>query len=195
MMKKTLSVVALLLAVVMIAMCCVACGEEKEATIIGKWTTEIEFDKYMDAMPGMVAEAGEMGEALKEGLAGVSLKMLITFNEDGTFVLAGDKDSAEAASDKIKTALTSALGAMGLSEEMISLVAYQFDISSMVDGQKGKYEIDGSKLYLYTEDEPKDDSKYLEFELSSSELKVTKVVGEVESVPEKLLPLVLTKVD
>lgn len=194
MMKKTLSVVALLLAVVMIAMCCVACGDDKDAAVVGKWTTEIEFDKYMDSMPGMGEEAGEMGDVLKETLSGVTVKLYVTLNEDGTALISADKDSAEAASDKIKNALTSALAAMGMPQEMIDSTASMFDISSMVDGQKGKYEVDGNKLYVYEEDGQKDDSRYLEFEVSSSELKITKVVGVDEQIPENLLPLVLTKV-
>lgn len=196
-MKKSLSIVSLLLAVIMIAMCCVGCGDSKKSegnTIVGTWTTELDFDKLMSTMSGGAGAMQQMVEMMKDAFSGVKLKLNLTFNEDGTCVAAADKDSVEAASEKIRSGLVDTLSAMGLPQDQVDTVLDSIDLSSMVNGSTKKYETDGNKLYIYDDETGKDEKNYVEYELSSSELKVTKISGEVEEIPEGILPLVLTRV-
>ena len=200
-MKKTLSIVALLLAVVMIALCCAACGDDKksdsgssDASIVGSWKTEIDFDKYMNAAMGSAGEGmAQMMEGIKDSLSGLKMKMFITFNEDGTCVVSADEADVEAASSKILNAMTAMLQGMGLSEEQIAAAASSFDLSALTKGQNRKYELDGNKVYMFDDEDPKNENEYVEVEISSSELKVVKAVGEDTSIPAELLPIVFTK--
>lgn len=193
-MKKGLSVVALLMAVVMIAMCCVACGGDK-ATVVGKWTTEFDFDKYLSSASSAGEGFEQMLDMMKEGLAGLKLKIYIEFKEDGSAELTADKDSSKNVADKMMETLSAVLVGMGMTEDQITAILAQMDPDSMMQDLKAKYETDGNKLYLYQESEGKKDDRYVEYEVTSSELKITKVVGDVDNIPAELLPLTLTKVN
>ena len=147
-MKKSLSIVSLLLAVIMIAMCCVGCGDSDSKksegnTIVGTWTTELDFDKLMSSMSGDAGAMQQMVDMMKDALSGIKLKVNLTFNADGTCVAAADKDSAEAASEKLRSGLVDTLSAMGLPQDQIDTVLNSMDLSSMINGSTKKYETDG----------------------------------------------------
>lgn len=130
-MKKFLSAAALLLAVLMIAMSCVACGENKAdtpaadtdataavatqapaedptpASIVGKWKYDFSFDVLLDAvkdeaLEGATGSQKEFMEIMFTAFNGVSMTMIMEFDANGTVKTSADKDSVDAAFAKIK---------------------------------------------------------------------------------------------
>ena len=208
-MKKCLSMIALLLAVVMIAMCCAACGDDKKtddasggsnnASIIGKWATTIDFDKLPSSALGQDGET-VMTEEMLKSFEGVKVNMTISFNEDGTTLVSMAEESAKTVLEIVKKlmveAMTPALIAQGVAEDQVEAYVQNamsdINVNTLTGGQSGKYELDGSKLYIF--DDKKDQNEYMEIEVSSSEIKVTNVVGDGKYVNSAMLPLTLTKV-
>ena len=200
-MKKTLTAVSLLMAVVLVAMSCVACGGFGKKDLVGKWTASIDFDKLPTSSMGSSEEEKEMIAEMMESLKGVSVKLTITFKDDDTTELQIDKASAELLAEKMKgvmeQTMRSMLEAQGITGDMLESAVQaslaEFDASALSEPKKGKYDFADGKLYLF--EETKDEKQYLEIEGSSSEIKVTKVVGESDYVNDAMLPFVLTKAD
>ena len=143
-----------------------------------------------------------------------SVIVTLEFKDDGTFTFAADKASAEAAVEKVKanlkTAIPKAYAAMGVSEDdfdrylklqgktiddLVAEFSKQFNVSSFDTMESsGKYVLEGNKLYMYTGD-TKNDSEYCEIEMKGNEFDITKVNGDIESLKgvDSLLPMKFTK--
>ena len=193
-MKKFAKILSLVLVLALVLSLC-ACGEKKdgekkEVTIVGKWSTTMDMDKMMAAASEESdREMSEFVELIMALYKGVSLKLNLTLNEDGTYVMAVDEASMNAAietmSNNIKTAFPEYAEFMDVSEMA----------EEMGEDEKGTYRYEDGKLYMTPEDEEEDTSKYWVVELSASELKITDIVGEDDDDEsyKALLPLIFTK--
>lgn len=139
-MKKLLSVAALLMAVLMIAMCCAACGDDKNTdptsaatqagadvttpaedvtpgSIVGTWKLSLDFDKIIEAtkeeaLASVDDQQKEFMEEMFKCFNGVSMTMVMEYKEDGTYQSYVDETSAEAAFALIKENLKGLLPSM-----------------------------------------------------------------------------------
>ena len=165
-MKKTISAASLLLAVLMIAMCCVGCGDSKSdssadtGSIVGKWSYTLDYDTILDtAMGQTLADADDQQkaymESLLEAFEGVSLTLWMDFKADGTYSLSADEAELTSAMDsvkaKLKEKLPEMLAALGMSSEdmesqlsqagytmdsYVDLLLSQMDTTSMIEQMK-----------------------------------------------------------
>ena len=87
-MKKIVSVILCL--VMLLAL--TGCGSEQDA-IVGTW--EGSYDLSESLNEGMSSQDPELGEYLR--VSEFSLRYTMTFREDGTYTIAGDRESLEAA--------------------------------------------------------------------------------------------------
>ena len=187
-MKKMTKILALVLVLVMI-LSFGACS--KEESITGKWSTDIDMDKMMNAAGEAEGgdDAAEFVEMMKGIFKGVTLKINLTLNEDGTYVMASDENATKAAAETI----------MNNIKENLPEMADFIDADSVMDEfggdmeAKGTYTYADGKLTLTGEGDSADEAMVWVVELKSSELRVTDVEGEDDESFKAMLPLVFTK--
>ena len=98
-MKKILSLTltALLLAALLAGCGGAGGGAAEEKVITGSWAADVDMTEYLN----------EIGQFLT--LDNFTIKLLAEFKEDGTYTMAGDPESAQAAMDSLKEQLKGAL--------------------------------------------------------------------------------------
>ena len=72
--------------------------------ITGSWAADVDMTEYLNEM---LSEDEEIGQFLT--LDNFTIKLLAEFKEDGTYTMAGDPESAQAAMDSLKEQLKGAL--------------------------------------------------------------------------------------
>ena len=198
-MRKRLSVTALILAVLMIALCCAACGGEK--TIIGTWRYTVDFEEIVRAKTPLDTLSGDeltYAEKMLEIYKDVTGVVVMEFKEDGTYSISADQETMASALEDLKANLSDILPdligilgqdmsefeaqiqANGYTIEMyIDALFSQLDLNSLTENlsSSGRYRLDGDKLYTSDQDGTIDESHYLIIELSGSKLKITEAVG------------------
>ncbi len=137
-------------------------------SIVGTWEAEVDFAEYLTDT--MASELGEMASYFD--FQDLTLKLVLTFEEDGTYTLSGDKASAEKLfSDLLEQLkpgmvkyLEEQLKASGMEmtvDELLAMSGTTMDalmeqsfseemIDEMLEDMEsdGEYEIDGDLLYL-----------------------------------------------
>ena len=215
-MKNLKKITAIVLALIIIASLAACSGGN---SIVGKWNYDLQFKDLVESMVKQnLSTSDEKTEAMYDELFKAfddcSVIVTLEFKDDGTFTFAADKASAEAAVEKVKanlkTAIPKAYAAMGVSEDdfdrylklqgktiddLVAEFSKQFNVSSFDTMESsGKYVLEGNKLYMYTGD-TKNDSEYCEIEMKGNEFDITKVNGDIESLKgvDSLLPMKFTK--
>lgn len=177
-MKKIISI--FLSAALLLSLMCMLGGCETDAEkIIGTWTADINYAEALNA--GFDSAEGMEDMAEYFHVDEFILTTSFTFNEDGTFTVALDKDSAKAALEKIKDDLRSGIEKyfedlikeMGVSMTVSDLLAASgMTLDSMMDSMftdemmddllsevaneyTGKYQMGEGKIFMTdsTEDE------------------------------------------
>lgn len=209
-MKKYLSVI---LCILMTLLTLAGCNASKN--IIGTWSTEVDItDKLNEAF----GEDAEMSEYLK--IEKFAIIMKVTFNEDGTYNMTVDADSAEQSVETAKQNLSDGLYKYfeaAIKEQGISLSVEEFltyagvDIDAMTEElfdentvdnlstqmtNQGNYKIDGNKLYMSEgTDVEINEEKYEKFKLTSKKLTLLESVGDEEEESAQKYPMVFNRVD
>lgn len=196
--------IALLLSLVLAIGMLAGCGNSKGDSIVGTWEAEVDFAEFLTE--SMASELGEMASYFE--FKDLTLKLVLTFDEDGAYTLSGDKASAEKLFDKLieqlKPGMVSyledqlkAAGAEMSVEDMLaasgmtidSLMEQSFSddmIDEMIAEMEsdGEYEIKDGMLYL--------DGDECEYELKGDSLTIdTDDGGDVAF----MFPLKLKKVN
>ena len=98
-MKKILSLTltALLLAALLAGCGGAGGGAAEEKGITGSWAADVDMTEYLNEM---LSEDEEIGQFLT--LDNFTIKLLAEFKEDGTYTMAGDPESAQAAEENIE---------------------------------------------------------------------------------------------
>lgn len=220
-MKKTLSVTALLLAILMIALCCVACGDDKKSdsssdssssvsgSIIGTWSNTVSADHTLN--PNSNEALQELYLGLKSRMSGIMLKRTITFSDGGTCSGSVDETAVNAVKEAIIGFFTENfdqfIAASGATEEQFNewlaqngmtkeqYIALVGDSYVSMSTFNGKYRLDGTKLFICREDEELVDTQYYEIKLTEQELTIVSGVGTEDDdlFNEEYLPYSFTK--
>lgn len=205
--KIALRIAALLVAALMI-LPLASCGPK---SVIGTWISEeIDYSKLInaaeennddsDSIPGLKEE---YEKAFKD----IKIKLVFTFNEDGTYTLEFDEESNKKITDAtidFSKAYTKLIAqSLGMSyEDYLSAMdqteeSFEKNIRENQDEEsdksKGKYKIEENKLF--TTDSSEDDfndNDYDIFEFSGGKLKLVEHHGE-DKIPEGVYPIILKK--
>ena len=221
-------VLALAMALVM-ALALVACGGTKsgpkktdEELIVGKWETNIDFGKVMeDAMKEAGDEAQMLGDV---DFSGITMKMNAEFKADGTYTIAVDKASGEAAMKQLVEKLVPALkevfrqmmadqaGGQEVTDEMLDSALAMMGAESWDDlgdmflqemdtdemfaetNKTGKYLIKDGKLYLAEGEDDPAEAEGTEYKVSDKSLTIEVPQEGDEEVPEYLRNLTFNRV-
>lgn len=187
-MKKA---VVTILTVLMIITLFAGCSSNAEK-IVGKWygvkdISEAVNNKIVDGVDEIVKNIMSVD--------GVEVKRTVTYNEDGTYVDEVDRESFaqsyEVAKYKMKQRLIVACGGEDAVNSMLAATNSNLDtlIGSIFSEKnfeslagetvKGKYLVEGNKLYLSKSmDEEIEMDSYIEISISGSTLSYKKAVGE-----------------
>jgi len=188
--------------------------------LAGKWNYNLKFSDIVDSyVKNSIQSADESQKAMYEELYKAfddcDVMLTMEFNNDKSFKLAIDDESAKSAIKKIKenmkTAIPNAFKAMGMSDEvfekylksqnktvedLVNQFTEEFSVDQLTKGvgASGNYELEDNKLFLFTGDK-RVDANYCEVEIKGNELSITKVNGTVEGFKsvENILPMKFTK--
>ena len=207
---------ALLFLIMTVSLCACSPGNP----LAGKWNYNLKFNDIIESyVKNSIQSADESQKAMYEELYKAfddcDVLLTIEFNNDKSFKLAIDEDSAQASIVKIKenmkTAIPNAFKAMGMSDEvfekylksqnktvedLVNQFTEEFSVDQLTKGvgASGNYELEDNKLFLFTGDK-RVDANYCEVEIKGNELSITKVNGTVEGFKsvENILPMKFTK--
>ena len=207
---------SLLILILAFSLCACSGGNPLE----GKWSYNLKFSDIVDSyVKKSVQSADESQKAMYEELykAFDDCDVLLTmeFNNDKSFKLEIDNDSAESAIAKIKenmkTAIPNAFKAMGMSDEvfekylksqnktvedLVNQFTEEFSVEQLTKGvgASGYYELEDNKLFLFSGDK-RVDANYCDVEIKGKEFSITKINGTVEGFKsvDNLLPMTFTK--
>lgn len=195
-MKKKINII---LSMIMIfAMVILAgCSGSKEEQIIGSWETTIDATEIMK----QAVSDKEMSEYIDFGEC--SLKMVYTFNEDGTYKAAPDEAATKEIFSNIKETYIAGItkyfedqiaeSSLSISvDELMAESGTSIDelaekalgdeaVKKIIDSStvEGKYEVKDGKLYTTESmDEDIDENKYETYEMSKDELKILESIGD-----------------
>ena len=216
-MTKFKRITAVLLVVIFAVSLC-ACSPGNP--LAGKWNYNLKFSDIVDSyVKNSIQSADESQKAMYEELYKAfddcDVMLTMEFNNDKSFKLAVDDESAKSAIEKIKenmkTAIPNAFKAMGMSDEvfekylksqnktvedLVNQFTEEFSVDQLTKGvgASGNYELEDNKLFLFTGDK-RVDANYCEVEIKGNELSITKVNGTVEGFKsvENILPMKFTK--
>ncbi len=216
-MTKFKRITAVLLVVIFAVSLC-ACSPGNP--LAGKWNYNLKFNDIIESyVKNSIQSADESQKAMYEELYKAfddcDVMLTMEFNNDKSFKLAIDEDSAQASIVKIKenmkTAIPNAFKAMGMSDEvfekylksqnktvedLVNQFTEEFSVDQLTKGvgASGNYELEDNKLFLFSGDE-RVDANYCDVEINGSELSITKVNGTVEGFKsvENILPMKFTK--
>ena len=216
-MTKFKRITAVLLVVIFAVSLC-ACSPGNP--LAGKWNYNLKFNDIIESyVKNSIQSADESQKAMYEELYKAfddcDVMLTMEFNNDKSFKLAIDEDSAQASIVKIKenmkTAIPNAFKAMGMSDEvfekylksqnktvedLVNQFTEEFSVDQLTNGvgASGNYELEDNKLFLFTGDK-RVDANYCEVEIKGNELSITKVNGTVEGFKsvENILPMKFTK--
>ena len=216
-MTKLKRITAVLLVVIFAVSLC-ACSPGNP--LAGKWNYNLKFNDIIESyVKNSINSADESQKAMYEELYKAfddcDVMLTMEFNNDKSFKLAIDEDSAQASIVKIKenmkTAIPNAFKAMGMSDEvfekylksqnktvedLVNQFTEEFSVDQLTKGvgTSGYYELEDNKLFLFTGDK-RVDANYCEVEIKGNELSITKVNGTVEGFKsvENILPMKFTK--
>lgn len=173
------------------------CSGSKEEQIIGSWETTIDATEIMK----QAVSDKEMSEYIDFGEC--SLKMVYTFNEDGTYKAAPDEAATKEIFSNIKETYIAGItkyfevqiaeSSLSISvDELMAESGTSIDelaekalgdeaVKKIIDSStvEGKYEVKDGKLYTTESmDEDIDENKYETYELSKDELKILESIGD-----------------
>ena len=216
-MTKFKRITAVLLVVIFAVSLC-ACSPGNP--LAGKWNYNLKFSDIVDSyVKNSIQSADESQKAMYEELYKAfddcDVMLTMEFNNDKSFKLAVDDESAKSAIEKIKenmkTAIPNAFKAMGMSDEvfekylksqnktvedLVNQFTEEFSVDQLTKGvgASGSYELEDNKLFLFTGDK-RVDANYCEVEIKGNELSITKVNGTVEGFKNvnDLLPMKFKK--
>ncbi len=96
--------IALVLCLVLVAGVMVGCG--KADTVVGAWETELDMSRLL------AQSLGGEGEELEKyfDFSGLTMKLELTFDEDGTYVMQADEASASAMFTKLVDVMAAGMG-------------------------------------------------------------------------------------
>ena len=173
------------------------CSGSKEEQIIGSWETTIDATEIMK----QAVSDKEMSEYIDFGEC--SLKMVYTFNEDGTYKAAPDEAATKEIFSNIKETYIAGItkyfedqiaeSSLSISvDELMAESGTSIDelaekalgdeaVKKIIDSStvEGKYEVKDGKLYTAESmDADIDENKYETYELSKDELKILDSTGD-----------------
>lgn len=123
-MKKILSLA--LSALLLVALLAGCGGGTAEKGIAGSWAADVDMTEYLNA--ALSAEE-DLGKYLT--LDSFTIKLLADFNEDGTYSMKGDPDSAKAAMDGLKEQTKAAVTAY--MEDMIKEQGLDMSLDELLE--------------------------------------------------------------
>lgn len=213
-MKKSLSIVLLVAMLVTLFAGCSLFGDN----IAGKWESEIDITQFMvDAIKeGMGDENVGLMEYFE--FKDFKIKLLATFNEDGSYELSASKESLEGVVSSLidqavagmKTMLMKEAEAVGATEEAVNAILEQVktQLSTELSGEtidgmveafaaKGFYKMEDGKLYTADTVENLESTGYETYVLEGDTLTLNKGEGLEETYSEilsSLYPITYKKV-
>lgn len=224
-MKKIRIITALTLVMLMLvslASCGGGSGSGSEATLTGSWKYTMNLRNIVDeAMKSSNIDSSQadMMDKLMACYDDVSMDLILTFNDDGTFKSEISEESLENALEKVKdnmksvlpdilsemynidsSMLEKVLETQGVTlDEYIDKIMEQQDLSKMAGKSNGKYRSEGNKLYMTNDGKDEDTSKYIVYELDGDTFTITEVAGSSgseisQAFQDFLLPMEFTRV-
>lgn len=213
-MKKSLSVVLLVAMLVTMFTGCSLFGDN----IVGKWESEIDITQFM--VDSIKKGVGEENVGLMEffEFKDLKLKLIATFNEDGSYERSASKESVEGVMNSLidqaiagmKAMLMKEAEAAGATEEAVNAIIEQAKTQfgtefsrEAVDGMieafavKGFYKLDDGKLYIADSVEALEGAGYETYVLEGDALTLNKGEGLEETYSEvisSLYPITYKKV-
>lgn len=215
-MKKLQSSILGVLLIALVLATFAGCNGGDKDSFIGSWKTTINLDEIINE--SIAGEDEDMADYFK--IEDFNLTMLYTFNEDGTYTVAADKDATRESFEKMRDALSAGLtdylkamlASEGVSmdiddllalngtslEEMMDSILSDEALDEMVAEMEttGNWKAEKGKLYTTESvDDDFDESEYETYTITSGKLTLKEAVGD--DVPEEamaLYPIVLTKV-
>lgn len=173
------------------------CSGSKGAQIIGSWETTIDATEIMK----QAVSDEEMSEYIDFG--DCNLKMVYTFNEDGTYKATPDEAAtketfsnmketyingitkyfeAQIAKSSLSVSVEELMAESGTSiDELAEKALGDEAVKNLIDSStvEGKYEVKDGKLYTTESmDEDIDENKYETYEMSKDELKILESIGD-----------------
>lgn len=214
-MKKTIS---LLLIAVMLCGMLAGCGSKEADALVGTWKADVDM---AEALGEYVGDLGELEQYFT--MDDFTVSMILVFNDDATYSMTLDRNSAEIAINgliedmkgAVYAMLEDQIAQMGLEmtvEEMLEASGMdldalmeqsmaELDMESLIDQMveeaslKGNYDAKDGKLYLSAGLEYKvDTSTYENYTLDGSTLTLTSAVGVLTDSFEGLYPVAFEKV-
>ena len=222
-MKKVTGIILCAVIIIVSVISLMSCGAKSDAEkIVGKWTGTVDLSEMMKQE--LNDSSSELFSLDTSALDGLTLEFIYEFTKEGTYTLSVDDASFDAFFQKIKVwaksafetmfkssaeengvDLTTLLTMMGVSsiDEFVEQTYSDETKASlrkqMADDEnaKGKYKVDGGKLFMSKSGEEFKDSEYIKYEfVNNSQLKLTEAVGisdENTAISINVLPITLIK--
>lgn len=201
-MKKRKSIIYCISVVMVLVMTLLAGCGSKGGTLLGSWESDIDIadsiKQSMEQTDGEMAKDAVTEEMLEYiNIDSCYIKLIYTFNDDGTYKSYVDEEKAKESIESVKDNVASGIRkyledyikSSGLSisvdelleqsgisiDELVNEAFGDENIQSIIDSaaSEGKYEARDGKLYMSESlDEEIDENKYETYELSSNKLKI-----------------------
>lgn len=192
------------------------CGSDQKA-LVGRWEADIDCTQALEA---------EIGAALEEEmlpyfhLSSFTMKLVLTFREDGTYSMAVDEERMQDTaavfrkdlSDTMEAYMKDVVAAEGIEweaflnmlggtmEELMNEILPDSDMNEMVQDvvegvyRSGRYLAKGGKLYLTNSaSESIEDSMYDEYVLKDDTLTLITSTEEMDAFESSLYPMTFRK--
>ena len=214
-MKRSLSLVLSILLTLALMLSMIGCGEQSK--FIGKWEADVDMAKFIN--DGM-AQAGSSDITKYIELDDFGIVFVMEFNEDGTYKMYIDEDSAKDAFEDAKEAFVDGMTEyfedyikdMGLGmtvEEVLAASGTDLEdaadqaygdamLKSLMDEteKEGNFKVKDGKLFLSDgKDKNVDEKIYDTYEINDDELKLIKSYGSDDEDANALYPMTFERVD
>lgn len=187
---------------------------EEMAALAGTWETTWDI---AEAFNEGMAEEPEMGEYVK--IESFAVPLTFTFNTDGTYTLAIDKETLQSSLDAVReelgegyakyfehlleseapgTTVEDYLASMEMTmDDLLDIAMLGFEFMGEMYDFTAEWKAEDGKLYLGYEDGEIDETEYITYELASGELTLKELFTEnIFSIfSEDMFPMVLTKAE
>lgn len=210
-MKKNIAKVLCVLLVLVMMLSLAACGETEQDKLIGTWEAEVELASAFNASLGDTEDAAYLT------VDSLVFKMVLVFNEDGTYSFSADEASVTAAMEGLKedlmvgmeAYLVDTIAATGMEmtiDEIMEAMGTTLDalvdsivtddmIDEMVQTMitEGNFKAEDGKLYMSESlDTACDETYYDTYTLDGTTLTLVEP-SEPDEMTEYLYPMVFTK--
>lgn len=185
---------------------------EEMTALLGTWETTWNV---ADAFNEGMAEEPEMGEYVK--IESFSVPLTFTFNENGTYTLGIDQETLQSSLETVReelregytkyfehmleaedpgTTVEDYLASMEMTmDDLLDIAMLGFEFMGEMYDFTAEWKAEDGKLYLGNEGEEIDETEYITYELTDSELTLKELFTEniFSTFSEDMFPMVLTK--